>query len=1409
MTTKRYQTLHWKDNPIDKIKELDARVATLERTILSDVNSYMTFQVPDNVTFLDQVTIEGDLIVEGSIGGTTDIAGKIIDANGGDAIEASRAATANMLLALDANGDFPLTAIKTHVRGSILRVGPADWQAHAAETDGAVLAGDGTDINSTLTPTWKGTHTWSGTNEINLRDATLKLYSSADGQVDLDADVEIELTAPTIDLRGNVDVLNGLDVTGNITVSGTVDGVDIASHATRHESGGADAVGHDYLTGFVADEHIAHSGVTLTAGVGLTGGGTIAVSRTFAVGAGSGITVNANDVALTWGTPTIGTIQCDDTANAGVDTNPTRSDHQHAIVCAAPDADSVNVAASAEGSAYSFARSNHTHNLDEAIAPIWTGAHTFQANIQLDSAVEISTDNWASGAAGWGIQYDGTADFRIMTADELHVKAFIADIYQSLIGGIVVTKSRARISRNFTIPADTASATLYVEDLESWENTQLFTADDVVRLRYIDSTGGGLVVADVWGVVTVYNDLVNGEQSYTFTTTDDGGVDGSVIFRGSYAFDYGQHGAESQGIWEATVLDAAGAPYSQVATWETNPWTPANWTTWVRLGNLDGIAGIDLEYGLWAGQGTGDADQWLLISNSNVELHNLDLEIHDGANAVIQLDHDDGLLVSSGAWGTDTTVFAAALSNNVTVPDLDQYDIVIGTPFHSTVTSRRGLHWDNSAGELKVYADLIIGPNIGFSVGEALMHCPFDGPRPFETDYQVNTTGHLGQQGTTTGGVIGRPGKFGKGAQVAEATVNLETNPSMELGDPPTGYDDFYSPTRSRTSDYAKFGTYSQKVIADAALDGVWDTISASAETDYTFSVWVRADVATSMALYCYDQGNNILGDVLGISVTTAWQKFAMTRTMGAGDTAIKCAIVAAEACTFYVDGYQVERKAYCTPTCIGDMGNGHSFSGAAHASTSSRTAAELNYDDFAADLVRPQMTVCGWWVIGTVGIGVYVFDTRGANDNNRLTVTKQADDKVDLYVNGAWRITDVGSGSLSPGDKIFWCGTFDFDADSYTLTIIEDNGTKYSGTDTTALTIPVVTVFSVGLGYWGGAQVNGVIDDLVILDRVLTADEIRAIYESNAPVVVSGSGFEIMLTGPGAGKVVGHSGGLFGWDSEGTECFALSTEDGLSWAGGTLNSGDVMFGSDDANMMFDANTGRINFRGGITIEAYVDTTGAIMAGGGSVMLDAAGLHTKVDDTVAGYGATGGLFFKNNDYTVTWGSIQVNRDYSASFSFNIKTHNVSGYDNSLLLEAECDSATGGTGALVRLYAHRGADVAYFDVFASSGSSYINCQSTDFRISDGSGATILGYYSSGDMRLKGGLYVGSISVDPSTGAIGFAERSSDPTEPAEGQAIIWMSNGSGKGDDGDIMIASKAGGTTKYGMLFDHSSGAAW
>ena len=60
-----------------------------------------------------------------------------------------------------------------------------------------------------------------------------------------------------------------------------------------------------------------------------------------------------------------------------------------------------------------------------------------------------------------------------------------------------------------------------------------------------------------------------------------------------------------------------------------------------------------------------------------------------------------------------------------------------------------------------------------------------------------------------------------------------------------------------------------------------------------------------------------------------------------------------------------------------------------------------------------------------------------------------------------------------------------------------------------------------------------------------------------------------------------------------------------------------------------------------------------------------------------------------------------------------------------------------------------------------------------------------------------------------GTISTLEKSADPAEPEEGGCILWMSDGTGKGDDGDVLIASKAGGITKWTTLFDHSAGTDW
>src|SRR3990172_2029911 len=117
-------------------------------------------------------------------------------------------------------------------------------------------------------------------NEDVIRKIDLAAYAPADAAY-LVLALDGDLTAERVFTLGNgLDAVDG-GANGNYTV--TVDETEL---------------NHDALSGFVADEHVAHLGVVLTAGNGLTGGGNISASRTFAVGAGTGIAVAADSVAL-------------------------------------------------------------------------------------------------------------------------------------------------------------------------------------------------------------------------------------------------------------------------------------------------------------------------------------------------------------------------------------------------------------------------------------------------------------------------------------------------------------------------------------------------------------------------------------------------------------------------------------------------------------------------------------------------------------------------------------------------------------------------------------------------------------------------------------------------------------------------------------------------------------------------------------------------------------------------------------------------------------------------------------------------------------------------------------------------------------------------------------------------------
>ena len=128
-----------------------------------------------------------------------------------------------------------------------------------------------------------------------------KVGRDAHNHIDFSTDNEIHFKTnnetPVIKMKASGEIeATSLDISGDADIDGTLEADAITLGGTAVAvSGGAF---HDGFSDFVANEHIDHSGVTITAGNGLTGGGTIASTRTLTVGAGTGVTVNANDVAI-------------------------------------------------------------------------------------------------------------------------------------------------------------------------------------------------------------------------------------------------------------------------------------------------------------------------------------------------------------------------------------------------------------------------------------------------------------------------------------------------------------------------------------------------------------------------------------------------------------------------------------------------------------------------------------------------------------------------------------------------------------------------------------------------------------------------------------------------------------------------------------------------------------------------------------------------------------------------------------------------------------------------------------------------------------------------------------------------------------------------------------------------------
>ena len=191
--------------------------ADSDTTLTHTDGTGLTLNSTNKLTFGDTASF-----IQQSADGTLRIDGEaIIDLNASTRVDVSGALTVGGLLTNTGRIVVDDTTEATSTTdGSLQTDGGLSVAKDAVIGDDLLLLSDsavlsfGADSDTTLTHTDGSGLTINSTNKIMFRDSALSVSSSADGQLDIDADTEVEITATTVDINGAVEISGTTTQTG-------------------------------------------------------------------------------------------------------------------------------------------------------------------------------------------------------------------------------------------------------------------------------------------------------------------------------------------------------------------------------------------------------------------------------------------------------------------------------------------------------------------------------------------------------------------------------------------------------------------------------------------------------------------------------------------------------------------------------------------------------------------------------------------------------------------------------------------------------------------------------------------------------------------------------------------------------------------------------------------------------------------------------------------------------------------------------------------------------------------------------------------------------------------------------------------------------------------------------------------
>jgi hypothetical protein len=343
----------------------------------------------------------------------------------------------------------------------------------------------------------------------------------------------------------------------------------------------------DNVSQFVNDAGYVVSSRTISAGVGLAGGGSLAADRTISMGTPS--EVNLSSVSGATGTTHTHTIAT--SSNPGAAASILATDGSgflrlNRLGIGASPTQPLQVA----GNIFVDAATANLYMKDTS-----TGLQSSTSGIlTLQTGNSLRSPAFTSGVNGWDISAPGRAEFLDgIFRGELRSSVFRVNEVTATAGTFIVAKSAAVLTADTTTPATVGSSFNFTAK-NSDGGVSLFAAGDLVQFKTETPTG----IANSWarvdfmnntGAQTEYNAaLMHGSTNATFKS-------------GTGVVDYGPAGSAFISLSADGTIGST--PNLTMATHSGTPWTSQ--TILARLGNLNGFPGYATNvYGLGVGSGT-------------------------------------------------------------------------------------------------------------------------------------------------------------------------------------------------------------------------------------------------------------------------------------------------------------------------------------------------------------------------------------------------------------------------------------------------------------------------------------------------------------------------------------------------------------------------------------------------------------------------------------------------------------------------------------------------------------------------------------------------------------------------------------------------------------------------------------